>query len=372
MVEYHMKTVNKGVFKMKKLLLLVAMLFAVVSLTACGENLDALELLERSHETDPYTTGIANLDADITILAEGMTFDTPLTLRLEVESEERMKMDMSITIPMDGNTNETTFIRDGYIYTEEDGARRTRSEVNASEIAEIADSFSIDLELITESMIEDSSAERTDDGYRLEFTLNNEGLLLILNNVDMGDDEAGGLFDDVDINNLEDSTTVMIIYMDEDYRLTSSETMLELEMSMEEMGVQMDMTMEMTITIEATTVTIDFPDWLDEIESALPISEGLVGTWELFDANFMDFSDDLGLGFFMVFHADGTGRLVAWLLDEYEDEHLTWEVVNDNHVHVITDGLLERFEAVIVDDILTFTDIDGSEELSFIRTADFE
>ena len=341
---------------MKKLLIMIVMLFAVVSLTACGENLDALELLERSHETEAHIAGIANLQADITMSMEGMTFDMPMTVRLEIESEERMRMDMTMTIPMEGEIIETIFVRDGYIYTDENGTL-TRSEVVDADVMEMAEAFNSDLESLTADMIIDSSAERTDDGYRLEFTLNQEGLLLIFDDLDMGDD----MFDisAMDEDEFEESNNLMIIYMDEDYRLISSETTLQLDMSVEEMGIAMDISMDMIITIEAADVTINFPDWLDEVGNVVPMSEAdLIGTWEW----------DLG-DYIYVFNADGTG-LVGF---PESLEAFTWQILNGNHLYLdFDDWVRDRRVITLVDNVLTLTGLDDSFEFSYIRTTDFE
>ena len=298
---------------MKKLLIAAIMLFVIISLSACDERLDALEILEFSHETESY---IADLQAEITMLIEGMTFDIPMLARLEVENEETMKMDLSLSIPMEDEVNETTFIRDGYIYIEESGVGRTRSEIDVNEAEEIAVSLHTDLESLTESMVEYSLAERVDDGYRLEIALNQEGLMLILNGIDFGHDVANELFD-INEEYLEESTTVLIIYMDENYRLTSSETTLELEMFIEEMGLEMDIAMEITISIRAEAITVDFPSWLDEYDGEVieVLEQGLVGVWQ------SDRNEDS----FTTFLEDGTGYRGSTLTTR----HIEWEKEGD-------------------------------------------
>jgi len=350
---------------MKKLLLMVVMLLAVVTLTACRDNLDAFELLERSHETEAHISGTAHLDADITMSMEGMTFDMPMTMRMEVESEERMRIEVSMSIPMEGEMSEIVYLRDGYVYTDENGTR-TRSEVDADAM-DMADSFNTDLEALTEAMIEDSSAERTDDGYRLEFILNQEGVMFILDDLEMGED----MFDmsGIDEEDLEESNNVMVIYMDEDYRLISSETTLEIEFSMEEMGISMDMSMDMLITIEATDVTINFPDWLDEVGNELPgapiAAADLIGVWE------WEFGSHI-----FVFNADGTG--IGGFIDLVESvnpddlDDFTWEILNGNHIYIdYNDWWTERWAAVIEGNTLIITDLDFPDIVyTYYRTDD--
>jgi len=350
--------------EMRKLLVMVVMLFAVVSLTACGENLDALELLELSYEAQAdIDSFIVEMEADISVSVPGMSVSMLMTMRTEVESEARRRLDSSMLM-MGEEMSETIFLRDGYEYSEESISgmvERSRSEADAVGATEMDDIFDT-RNFISENMNEDSSAESTDDGYRLTFTLNMAGMMAFLEELDLMDDIFEFDFDEDD-----DWDVTMIMYIDEDYLPISSELAMEVETILE--GTSGTMAVDLTITtVQIDQVIIDFPDWLDEVGNLVPVSEAdLIGTWELFDDDLIDFDFSL----FMVFNADGTGMTVVVdsLGDEVED--FTWEVVDDQYVYMTVGGSLERFEAVIVDDMLTLI-IEEFIELNLIRTDDLD
>ena len=342
----------------KRLFIMIAMLFAIVPLAACGENLDALELLERSHEAQAdYESMIMELDADISVSMPGMSLDMPMTMRIEMENEETFRMDMTISaLGMD--VDALMFLRDGYMYSEIDmfgEVERMREEMDMSEameMAEMAEMFDIDF--ITENTIEESSAESTDDGYRLEFSLNMEGVMTFLETMDLMDDIDMPDFDDLDEDEIEEWNVVMIMYIDEDYLPISAELTMEFDMTVEGTNVSMEMDMTMT-TVQLGDVTIDFPDWLDEMDINFEDSE-LLGYWEQGD----------GQVFLWVFNqADSVEFLVDGTLIITENGQRTvveWEPTEPGAF--TADG--DSFTYLIARDILTITD-SSNDSWSFYR-----
>jgi FKBP-type peptidyl-prolyl cis-trans isomerase 2 len=249
---------------MKKLLVMI-MVVAVISLTACGgENLKAFELLERSHEAQAdIDSMMMEIDAQISMSVSGMSIDMPMTMHLEIESEDRLRMDMNMSM-MGMDIETTTFLRDGYTYSETNllgEIERARTEADRDSSMEIAGM--LNTSSITKDMLEDSSAESTDDGYHLEFTLNNDGIMTLLGDLNLGDSDMTELFD-FDAEELKDADVIMVMHLDEDYLPISVELNMEVEMTVEGMDTTMTINMTMT-TIQFGHVTIDFPDWLDEI-----------------------------------------------------------------------------------------------------------
>ena len=309
-------------------------------------NLNALELLERSHQAqEEIDSMIMDVDVELGVSMPGMSVDIPMTMRLEMESEDRMRMDMNVSM-MGMDMDTTTFLRDGYEYTEEEEfgvVNRSRSAVDTAGAIEAFEMF--DTTFVTENMIEDSSASRTNDGYRLELTLDIDSMMPFFENLDMMDD----LFDFDDV--FGDWHISMIMYIDGDYLPISLELNMEVEVAIEGMDATMVLNMIMTM-VQFGDVTIDFPYWLDEMGevgvdlSGDPIAAtDLIGTWEW----------DIG-GHIFVFNADGTGT------DQFTDsaiDEFTWEILNGNHIYITYDGhWTDRWAAVIEGNVLTITDLD--------------
>ena len=250
---------------MKKLIILTGMLFTVISLAACGgdENLEALELLERSHEAQAELGSmIMEMDAEINMIMIGMSIDMPMTMRMEMESAERTRMDMNMSV-MGMDMDMAMFLRDGYMYTETNlfgQVERERAAVGlgTNEAMEMAGLF--DTTFIVEAMVEYSSAEQTDNGYRLELLLNMDGVMSFLGNMELIDDLI-----EIDEEEVDDWNVEMIMYIDEDYLPISTELTMEFDMTVEGMDSTMEMHMMMR-TLQLGNVTIDFPDWLDELD----------------------------------------------------------------------------------------------------------
>ena len=251
---------------MKKLLVLLVMLLMVITLTACNTNLDALELLERSNEAQAdISSWITEADSQISASMTGMSMDIAMFMRKEVESEDRMRMDMIMTM-FDEDLITSTFFRDGYTYSETNQmgeAQRAKEEAHDLD-ALVMPGLATN---ITENMIEYSSATATDDGYRIEFTLNDNGIMEFLEDLEGLNEifhfESVYVEDDDD----EESNNIIVIYLDEDYTPISSEAILAFEVTIEGMTLVMDINLTSTI-VQLGDVTIDFPDWLDEISEA--------------------------------------------------------------------------------------------------------
>ena len=253
------------------------MLFAVVLLAACGGNsLDAFELLELSQEAQAEAdiSGMTlELDALIEVDMTGMEMTLPFSILLEMESEERMHMDMNVTIPMAGEESMTMFIRDGYVYTDEDG-RQTRTAMDTSDDVDMTEFIELFEDLFGddfdwEDFTASASAESTDDGYRLAFTYEIEDLIRLIAEVmsDMPGADIDGLIDEMTEDLGEGEWDIaMVMYLDEDYMLVSVEYTIVAEVSIEEMGETMEMTMDLTLSLTIGDVTIDFPAWLDEAQ----------------------------------------------------------------------------------------------------------
>jgi len=202
----------------------------------------------------------------------------PFSILLEMESEERMHMDMNVSIPMMGEESMTMFIRDGYVYTDEGGhqmrtAMDTSDDVDMTEFIELfEDLFGNDFDW--EDFTASASAESTNNGYRLAFTYEIEDLIRLVAEVmsDMPGADIEDLIDEMTDDLGEGEWDIaMVMYLDEDYMLVSVEYTIAAEVSIEEMGETMEMTLDLTLSLTVGDVSIDFPAWLDEMSDAAPV-----------------------------------------------------------------------------------------------------
>lgn len=275
---------------MKKLWVMLVILLTTVSLTACRENLDAVELLARSHEAQEQAdihSMTLEMELQIDASMADITMEMPVMIRMEIESEERMRTDMNLSV-IGNEIHTTTFLRDGYVYTETNEfghVQQTRLAADTTEETEVANMFNFSA--LTENAIESSSASATDDGYRLELTLNMAGLVILSEELDIEIPVMGGsgyLGDFLMWESLlneegaEPSITLMM-YLDETYLPISVVMTLEAGISPEEIGQATNATLNMRISSTVEEVTIDFPDWLDEANVSIDESE-LLGLWE--------------------------------------------------------------------------------------------
>lgn len=352
-------------------LLVAGSIWFVLSLS--DNSLDAFELLQRSHAVqEDVESMIMDIHADINMSMPGMSMDIPLTMRMEVENEDRMLMDMSISmLGMDMTT--TTFLRDGYEYTEEiefgiaNRSRNAITPVDSLEMLEFFDMFNFDADSMLESMITDSSASRIDDGYRLEFELDLSGLMSSFGAL------APLMMDDLfDFTDMFDGLVItLVMYLDGDYMLTSMELLMAMEIDVE--GTMADMNMNFVATmVQVGDVTIDFPYWLDEMETS--DAPGLIPslTPETLPS---DFENSALLGYW----ENGSGTIFLWVFERADSvEFLA------NGTVVITENGRNRTESwapngtgsftangdsftySIIGDVLTITD-SANDSWSFDR-----
>lgn len=271
---------------MKKLIMTIGMLVAIMSLTACGINednngeLDALTLLSLSQERiaqhGDRESAIMELDAIISMDMGLLEVSMPLQVYMELESLERSKTEITMSL-MGMDMSLATFTRDGYQYIKSDEfgtLQQTRTPIDNVLVDDMSDLFnSIDFGEISESWIKESTATQTSNGYRLEFVYNTAGILAFIADfdmdlLDMG--EFGDLLDfdtdELDTEQMEDWYVNLIIYLDQEYLPTSSTVIMFFETVVQEMGINVEMVMDMTLVIRHEDVIIDFPAWLDEIE----------------------------------------------------------------------------------------------------------
>ena len=336
---------------------------AWIVLSASGESLNALELLERSLVAQAdIDSMIMEVDAEINMAVPGMAMDIPMTMRMEMESEERMRTDMNIEM-MGMDMQTTSFLRDGYEYTEENEfgiVNRSRSAIHPHDSTEIFDLLNIlDTDLGLDNMITNSSASRIADGYRLEFDLDMSGLMSIFDNIDM----MGEILDFDEI--FGDFVVTIVMYLDEAYLTTSMVLTIEMEVDIDGIMTAVNMTMSMT-PVQIGDVTIDFPAWLDELETSVTPTPAPTSS---------DFENSALLGYW----ENGAGRIFLWVFGEADSveflangtliitENGRSETVNwspDGPGAFTADG--DHFTYSIRGDLLTITDR-ANDDWSFDR-----
>ena len=352
---------------MKKLLLGLGMVMTAVLLTACG-GLDAFELLELSHEAEAdIDSFVMEMTADISASVEGLSLDMQMTMSVEAESEDNSRTDMSMSIM--GQSEETTiFVRDGNEYTEEridgDVVERSRSGSNEDDSVDLEGADLIDF-LSEDTVYESSATSMDDDGYRLEFVLNMDGVTSLLEELEFGDVVSDQSDESEDEDDEDEAGNVMVIYIDEDYLPISFEISLaEIDILLE--GDEATISLDIELSVDQD-VTIEFPEWLD----VDPVAEAdLSGIWSW---------DSVGLGSeLLVFDRDLTGFLLTDTSTPgdagYED--FTWRIVNDNHLYIFFDdnfGEADRYEITLENDVLTRVDLDtGIEDALFLAMSEEE
>jgi len=260
---------------LKKILTFMGAALLFLSLTACSSNYTAFELLELSHEAmEDVDSIMVEMDMGVTIDAGGMAMTVPITANMSIDviSPTEANMSMQATMSAMGMTsNMDMYFRDGYLYVDEDGFRERAPMSVAMALEEIAGPMGIDTDL-NESWIEESNVESVDDGYRLEFELNESALRNIF---DMGliHDIAGpGARLDVE-------TVIMVIYLDEDYYQTAIQLEIEVETTFE--GQDATMSIDIAIDIlQHGNVTVHFPAWLDDMQGGQIAGHELLGLWD--------------------------------------------------------------------------------------------
>jgi len=350
---------------MKKLLFGLVMMVTVILLTACGGNLDAFELLDLSREAEADIESlVVEIDADFEMSVEEDSVAMTMAIRLEVESEDQRRFDTSMEF-LGQREETTTYARDGYMYVEEridgDVVDRSRSELTDTSAADAENVFFTDF--LSESTVEDSSASSIDDGYRLEFILNMDGVSLIFDEFDLGE-----VASDQSDSDEEEFDNTMVVYLDEDYIPTSVEISMpgvDIIFEGEDATVVLGI---MVTTVQIGNVTIDFPDWLDVEEV---VATDLVGVWTWEGAG-------VGNEYFLIFDQDKTGLLFDNTLGNMIIEEFTWDILNGNHLYTDFEANLEagygsdRHEITMEGDVLTKVDLESNIEatLYFVMTVD--
>jgi len=236
-------------------------LFAVGAFLFFGplfsSNLDAFELLQRSHDVmSGFDSTIIDFSAEIEIAAAGFSLEMPMTGRIYTEmiSETDANIMMEMEISAFGtHTSTTIFYRDGYMYTDLSG-ERTREAMDLDfALGQIADMTMFDID-ITENRIINSSVESRRDGYRLTFELNADAML----------DAMGEYAEDLSVADIEGGAFIFTIYLDNNYQQVSS--VFDVEVEFMDMGMSADMSISMrTDVVQVGDVTIAFPSWLDSV-----------------------------------------------------------------------------------------------------------
>jgi len=261
---------------LKKILTFMGTAVLLLSLTACSNSYTALELLELSNEAmEEVDSGIFDLDMEIRMGTGFGSVTVPLEARLVIDmlnsNDANVSMEAEMSL-MGMSSNMSMYYRDGHLYVDEDGFRERLPMSFNMAMSEILGPFGIDTDL-NENWIEEYSIEPTDDGHRLEFTLNENATRIM--NLDL----VEGIADPGSRINHEEMT--LVIYVDEDYYQTSIELEMEATATMERQEVEVSISLTLDV-VETGNVTVHFPAWLDEpLGSGVPVGDHeLLGTWE--------------------------------------------------------------------------------------------
>ena len=351
-----------------------------------SRSLDAFALLARSSKVmEDVDSMIMDLDMQMRFTAPGIAIDIPLNARMYIEmlNDSDLYMKLEMEMDMFGMTESVNmYFRDGYFYTVEDG-NVTRELLDS----EAALDQAMDNMMVMDSlfdfdsdMIESSSVRRIDEGYRLEFTLNNDATMDLLARQDGMD-----MFD-LNDSDFEDGDAVITIYLDENYRQTTFS--LDMSIPFTEDGITGAVSMLTTLTyVQIGNVTVHFPDYLDHIGESPHIrtvgltESPLLGYWEngsgdvfLWVFNQADSVHFLENGT-VIITEDGVSETATWEVTELgaftvNDRAFTYAIQGD--VLTITDssndnwsferGITPDIDVVDVDSAISTTDIIGSWE----------
>lgn len=337
----------------KKISMLVGLFALFFGLAACGNNYDAFELLQNSHEVmEGVESMIIEIDTEIDVDAGFMSMEMPISGRIYMEilseTEANLAMEMAMEI-MDQPMDMSMYFRDGYLYTDMMGDRE-RTPMDMEEALEaLAGTGTFDVN-IDEDWIESSSAESTGEGYQLSFTLNEGAMIDMMGN--QGD--ALGI-DELSEDEIEIGRFTMVVYLDEDYYQTSSELDMEMTFTVEETDATMEIRMVMDI-VQLGDVSVEFPDWLDQLVRT-PIGEhDLLGTWDNGSGGALLWV--FGSADSVEFRANGT----VIITEDGDSETVDW--VSGEPGHLTADD--QEFTYSIAGDALTITD-SANDDWTFVR-----
>lgn len=239
------------------------MLFSTIILKACSDNSDAFVILERSREIQANTHSFIKEVHGESYIDMGTVYSHASTSVLkEMENEQRWLMQTDRDV-LGMDVHVTTFTKNDLNYTITrfpDGTEMisvaTEDENNSLFI------HLFDMSLITPSSVQTSSLTQLRDGYQLTFTFNAIGIDRLLEHFPLRDLSVES-FDDI----LESDATI-IIYLDENYLRRRSYLVLNFETY----GFGMAASHQTYLTLdvmEIDNVSINFPDWLTEIDEVI-------------------------------------------------------------------------------------------------------
>jgi len=274
----------------------IILVIAVVFVILRQPRYNANDLLSRAHfGQDEFESAIVELDFDINMRSLGFSFNMPINLLFYIQASEmddfNMKLDLSMDLFGMEMQNTTTYLRNGYTYTVENGV--VSREFTGLDDNSYINSFHDGLATL-ENLVSDSRATRVSTGYLLEFTLDPSFLSGIMPDFDLGYSDSEddlGLFDS--FGDLSEASDVLLrIYLAEDYEFQSAT--LETYLVVSEMGLSstLYLTAQLNV-IQLGEVVIEFPEYLDNTEEIIEIvpdeieenddelveEETLVGTW---------------------------------------------------------------------------------------------
>lgn len=257
---------------MKKILTNLVTLICATFLVACGHSLDqgsytnedlnVFDLLQSSHAAqENLTSMIMSVYSENHITRTGEQTETSsVSVRIEMENEVRLRFDYESSFSMD-----TIFLRDGYMYSEMnrrglyDTPLRFRDEVNNFLMMELNQMVSFfNTSFLTEEMLINAEAMRIDEGYRLTFELDIDGVHALAFAHSLG---MEGVVDELFDEAFEDFYFSTVMYLDEDHLPIS--TQITGSISFED---ELDEFVMSSTLIQVGDVTIDFPYWLDELK----------------------------------------------------------------------------------------------------------
>jgi len=297
-----------------------------------SSNRDPFELLERSHQAmEELDSMQMDFDMDIAIDAGFMSMTLPMTGSILVEGENAA-MEMSGEV-MGEVLHTSAYFRNGYLYSDDNG-HRTREMMNFDvALNDMVGPF-FNEDLFDRDVISEAEATRVRGGYRLEFIINPDFIL----------DAVPEFANDLAMTNIIDSGDFsIVIYLDNNYRQTSSA--FNLEMSYTEMGmtatVSIDMHLELT---QVGNITVTFPSWIDnfvpttfvEADENTPFlghwdnGSGPIFLWVFDRADEVEFL----LNGTVIITQDGDERIETWALTSddllvVDGREFTWRVIGD-------------------------------------------
>ena len=251
---YNIINIIKETKLMKKFLSVMLMLAITISLlVSCGsKEPTAKDIVDAIKKTSDLESDEMDIDMEMSMSAEGMSFDIPMELTVKtavVDGEEVIESEISME--MLGMAIETkTYTVDGYVYTETMG-QKTKAPVDESD--DSTPSFEItDFE---EEDIESFEVSEDDDGTKFDIVLKKGAL----------DDQLGGMLGEDMIGESEVSykdIKMAVVINDEGYVVKYE---IEFEAESDEAG-EISAKIDIEVKNPGKEVKIELPDDLDTYE----------------------------------------------------------------------------------------------------------